>query len=91
MLSSFDFDNHVTTTMRDCCAANQFDGACEDGICKSVPIPERTINAKRRSFRWFEAVIVVFYVGVAITSAITLDNHFKREALVNQENIYAKR
>lgn len=25
--------------MRDCCPANQFDGGCEDGVCKSAAVP----------------------------------------------------
>jgi hypothetical protein len=78
--------------MRDCCPANQFDHACEDGICKSYNAQaEQAYNAKRRSYPWFEGAIVAFYLVVAVVSALTLENHFKREALINQENVHVVR
>ena len=82
--------------MRDCCPANRFSGSCEGRECQSAAVPlvaiERRITAKRRSYRIMEAATVVFYVVIAIGCGVTLDNHFKREAPIEQENVsYAKR
>jgi hypothetical protein len=81
--------------MRNCCAANQFSGCCEDGECNSAtrPIiqildrPIRTVTAKGWASRFVTGVLIAFYMAVAIGCGITLDNHFKREALINQENV----
>ncbi|MBB4409614.1 hypothetical protein GGE31_000085 [Rhizobium cellulosilyticum] len=81
--------------MRDCCAANQFDGACEDGKCKSytaraaeITQAERTVMAKQTAFPFLAVFTFGFSISVAVFGALTLDDHFKREALINQENVH---
>jgi hypothetical protein len=74
--------------MRNCCAANQFSGCCEGGECTSYAARiGKTVEAKRFSFSLLEAVTVAFYIAVVIGCGITLDNHFKRQALIEQEQV----
>jgi hypothetical protein len=74
---------------RNCCAANQFSGCCEGGDCTSYAArPVQTVAAKHRSFRFLEKATVAFYLAVIAVSLFTLDNHFKRQALIEQENVH---
>lgn len=85
--------------MRDC-TIHAFNGCdCAPGQCKSATIPlgrftkanvpepsaEDTVTAKRRAGRVVETFLVLFYSAVAIGCGLHLDNHFKRQALINQE------
>lgn len=58
--------------MRDCCPANQFDGACEDGKCKSyssrlaeINRKISTVQAKRRADRMLLTFIAFLCIGTA--------------------------
>jgi hypothetical protein len=88
--------------MRDC-GFNIFEDCNCGSQCKSAAIDlgrfqkanrlepaERTVKAKHFAGRAVNAVLIPAYIGIAIGCAfslINLDQHYKREARANQEQI----
>lgn len=80
--------------MRNCCAANRFSGCCEGGECTSYSARAEEINRKIRTVQAKQTaypVLTVFTFGLLLAASVfaglTLDKHFKRQALIEQEQI----
>jgi hypothetical protein len=82
--------------MRDCCPANQFDGGCEDGHCRSylsraktVTKAERTVVAKELAFQAsMRALALVGLAALFLIAILFAAPESKKIALRNQENIH---
>jgi hypothetical protein len=82
--------------MSKACSIRAFNGCSCTNECQSaaVPIikildrPAKTVAAKRCASTFVGAFLISLYLTVAIGCGITLDNYFKRQALIEQENVH---